>query len=116
MIKSATGAFIDVLLCESSVEGTMFEGLLFDDLDGIQVEELNMQPSIIFPASDDKRYVWKLEDDYVAGIVKIKFGLHSESKTVVWQTDFTKKLVVSDVHKVTTQCYTIRSLFLETSS
>ena len=116
MIKSATGAFIDVLLCESSVEGTMFEGLSFDDLDGIQVEELNMQPSMLLSASDDKRYVWELEDDYVVGIAKIKVGLNSESKTVVWQTYFTNRLVVSNVHKVTTQFYTIRSLFVETSS
>ena len=47
----------------------------------------------------------------MVGIEKIKSGLNSESKTVLWQKDFRNKLVVSDVNKMITQFYTIRSLF-----
>ena len=68
-------------LHETSLQETMFKNLLFD---GIRVEYLNTQPSILLPASDDKRYVWKVEDEYLAGIEKIKSGLNSESKKLIW--------------------------------
>ena len=47
----------------------------------------------------------------MVGIAKIKVGLNSESKSFVWQTYFTNRLVVSNSHKVNTQFYTIQSLF-----
>ena len=70
-MKSPNGAFIDLFLCEFSLQETMFENLLFDDLDGIHVEDLNTQPSILLHQSNDERYVWKVEDEYVVGIEKI---------------------------------------------
>ena len=86
----------------------MFEGFLFDDFDGIHVEELNMQSSILLPTSYDEIYVWKVEDDYMVVIAQIQVGFNSESKKVLWQKYFRNRLEVSDFNKVMTQFYTIQ--------
>ena len=94
-IISINGDLID--FCDCFVARNIFEGLQIQNLAGNIVEEIaSLHQSILSGTNENKKYIWKMCEDYVIGLVKLREISRGSPKTIIWQTYFKQKLVKSD--------------------
>ena len=116
-ISSSSGDLIEILFGDNSVKDTTFTGLHFQVFESEMEAELSSQTPIIMTAcTNNEQYVWKMNSEYVVGLAKLYSTGDSQEEKVVWQKDFKRKLVRSDVEEVKTYFYPIRSVFVATFS
>ena len=112
-ISSSSGDLIELLFGDNSVKDTTFTGLNFQVFESEVEAELSSQTPIIMTAcTNNEKYVWKMNSEYVARLAKLYSTGDSQGEKVVWQKDFKRKLVRSDVEEVKTSFLSYLVCFL----